>query len=131
MHLLTGWIFEFQSDKKDMILINTTRFDTMILTCELNADGLTYDIITKAHGNFKDTVPRQSSIHMITAVDSTTKSTPLIAIKCYDGILKTIQLFNDSKQLNVSTMRSVKLSSGHFCSDPSGQLLLLCLEWRT
>ena len=117
-----------------MILITTTRYDTMILTCELNADGLTYDIITKAHGNFKDTVPRQSSIHMITAVDSTTKSTPLIAIKCYDGILKTIQLFNDSKQLNVSTMRSVcGVSTDSANLDWTGFIFkqkFSALEWR-
>lgn len=93
-----------KSDKKDMILITTTRYDTMVLTCELNADGLTYDIITRAHGNFKNTIPRQSSIHMITAVDCTTKATPLIAIKCYDGVLKTIPLFHDSKQLDILNM---------------------------
>jgi hypothetical protein len=73
----------------------------MILSCELNSDGV-YDIITKSHGNIKDIIPRTSSTHTITIVDSTHQ---LVAIKCYDGLLKTISVHNDHKQLNVSTLR--------------------------
>jgi hypothetical protein len=75
----------------------------MVLSCEENNDGI-YEILTRTHGNFKDSVPRNSSIRMITIVDSH-RSNPLIAIKCYDGILKTIQITSEYKQLNVSTLR--------------------------
>jgi hypothetical protein len=84
-------------------LVTTSKYDIMILSCEKNGEGA-YDILTKSHGNFKDTVSRSSSVNIITIVDYT-KSSPLIAIKCYDGILKTIQLSSELKQLNVSTLR--------------------------
>ncbi len=77
----------------------------MILSCETNGEG-TYEILTKSHGNFKDTIPRSSSTHMITAIEYF-KSSPVIAIKCYDGLLKTIPINNESKQLNVSTLRQL------------------------
>ena len=76
----------------------------MILSFEYNPDGFC-DVLTKIHGNFKDTVPRNSSINIITIVDSA-KSNSIIAIKCYDGILKIIPVSgSESKQLNVSTIR--------------------------
>jgi hypothetical protein len=76
----------------------------MILSCEYNSEG-SCDIITKTHGSFKDAVPRNSSINTIVVIDSL-KSSSLIVIKCYDGILKTIPISGDNKQLNVSTIRS-------------------------
>ena len=79
----------------------------MILSCEYNSDGVC-EVITKTHGSFKDAVPRNSSINTIVVVDSF-KSSSLIVIKCYDGILKTIPVLSDSRQLNVSTIRLVKL----------------------
>ena len=75
----------------------------MILSCEKNGEG-SYDILTRSHGNFKDNVPRNSSTHMITVIDYS-KSSPIIAIKCYDGILKTIPISSEYKQLSVSTLR--------------------------
>jgi hypothetical protein len=77
----------------------------MVLTCEKSADGNSYDIITRTHGNIKDTVSRNSSTHMITIVKNNEKGTPIVAIKCYDGILKIIPLNSESKQLNVTTLR--------------------------
>jgi hypothetical protein len=73
----------------------------MVLSCEHNSDGA-YDIITRTHGNIKDIVPRNSSLQMITIVDSAKQ---LIAVKCYDGILKTIPINSDNKTLNTSTLR--------------------------
>lgn len=73
----------------------------MVLSCETHSEG-SYDIVTRSHGNIKDTIPRASSTHMITVVDP---SKHLIAIKCYDGILKTFNINSDNKQLNVSTLR--------------------------
>lgn len=73
----------------------------MILACELNSDG-GLDVITKTHGNFKDTIPRNSGTQMLTVVDSQHQ---LIAIKCYDGILKVLDTSCESKQLNLSTLR--------------------------
>lgn len=73
----------------------------MILACDLNSEG-SIDIITKTHGNFKDTIPRNSSTQMMTVVDSQNQ---LIAIKCYDGILKILDMNVESKQLNWSTLR--------------------------
>jgi hypothetical protein len=97
-------LFDLKNEKKDNILITTSKYDIMILSFEYNSDGFC-DLITKTHGNFKDTVPRNSSINLITIVDSS-KSTSLIAIKCYDGILKIIPITgSDSKQLNISTIR--------------------------
>lgn len=96
-------IIRFKNEKKDSILITTTKFDIMILSCEYNPDG-SCDIITKTHGNFKDAVPRNSSVNTIVIIDST-KSSSMIAIKCYDGILKMIPISSDNKQLNVSTIR--------------------------
>ncbi len=85
-------------------MITTSKFDIMILSFEYNADGFC-DVQTKIHGSFKDTVPRNSSINTITIIDSF-KTNPIIAIKCYDGIIKIIPIMgSDSKQLNVSTIR--------------------------
>ena len=76
----------------------------MVLSLEYNADGFC-DVITKIHGNFKDSVPRNSSLNVITIVESS-KSSSVIAIKCYDGILKIIPVTNgDNKALNISTIR--------------------------
>ena len=74
----------------------------MILSCENNADG-SCDIITKTHGSFKDAVPRNSSINTIVLFDAL-KSSSVIVIKCYDGIIKTIPVA-DNKQLNITTIR--------------------------
>lgn len=73
----------------------------MILVCEPNADG-SLTVETKSHGNFKDTIPRNSSTHMLTVVDA---QHHLIAVKCYDGILKLLDANSESKQLNLSTLR--------------------------
>lgn len=97
-----------KNEKKDSILITTAKYDLMILSCEYNSDG-TCDIITKTHGNFRDSVPRSSSINTIVIVDSV-KSSSMIAIKCYDGILKTVPISSESKQLNVSTIRMEDLN---------------------
>jgi hypothetical protein len=84
-------------------LITTCKYDIMVLSCELNDDGA-YDIVTRTHGNVKDIVPRNSSIQMITIVDATRQ---LVAIKCYDGILKTLPINSDHKSLNTSSLRFV------------------------
>lgn len=75
----------------------------MVLTCERNSDN-TYDIVTRTHGSLKETIPRTSSTRMITVVDSS-RPNPIVAIKCYDGLLKTIPISSEHKQLNVSTLR--------------------------
>lgn len=89
------------SDAKDSILITTTKYDMMILACEPNADG-SLDVITRTHGNFQDTIPRNSNTQMLTVVDLQNQ---LIAVKCYDGILKLLDTSCESKQLNLSTLR--------------------------
>ena len=76
----------------------------MILSFEFSDCGLC-EVKTQSQGSFKDTVPRSASLNMLTIVDSL-KSTSIIAIKCYDGILKIIPASgSDAKQLNVSTIR--------------------------
>lgn len=87
------------------MLITTYKHDIMILSCEKNADGSTYDVITRAHGDFKDVVPRVSTTSTITIVDPIRQ---LIAIKCYDGVLKLIpanMITGDNKTLNTSNLR--------------------------
>lgn len=102
-------IIRLQNEMKDCILITTSKYDIMVLSFDYDQDGFC-EVITKLHGNFKDTVPRNSSQNIITIVD-TTKSTSIIAIKCYDGILKVIPVsVSDSKPLNVSTIRMEDLN---------------------
>ena len=97
-------IIYLKNENKDSILITTAKYDIMVLSLEYNADGFC-DVITKIHGNFKDSVPRNSSLNVITIVESS-KSSSVIAIKCYDGILKIIPVTNgDNKALNISTIR--------------------------
>ncbi len=84
-------------------MVTTCKYDIMVLSFETSNDGITYDI-TRTHGNFRDTIPRCSTTRMITCVDHS-KSSPIIAIKCYDGLLKTIPVNSDSKQLNMATIR--------------------------
>ena len=83
----------------------------MILSFNYNSDGFC-EVVTKIHGSLKDAVPRSNSLNIITIVDST-KTSSIIAIKCYDGILKIIPItanMNDSKQLNISTIRMEDLN---------------------
>lgn len=97
-------LIKLRNENKDSILITTAKYDIMVLSLEYNADGFC-DVITKIHGNFKDSVPRNSSLNVITIVESS-KSSSVIAIKCYDGILKIIPVTNgDNKALNISTIR--------------------------
>ena len=102
-------IIRMKNERKDLILVTTSKCDIMILSCELSNEGV-YDITTRIHGNFRDTVPRNATTSIITLVDST-KATSLIAIKCYDGILKTIPISHDQKQLTVSTIRMEDLNA--------------------
>jgi len=93
-----------KNESKDSILITTAKYDIMILSFDNNTSDFC-EVRTQSHGSFKDTVPRNSSLNVITIVDSN-KSSSIIAIKCYDGILKIIPAAgNDAKQLNVSTIR--------------------------
>lgn len=92
----------------------------MILSCESQSEG-TYNIITRSHGNIKDTIPRASSTQIITVVD---QNKYLIAIKCYDGILKLFNLSCDSKSLNVTTSRYVRKLNNSFITES----ILLILE---
>lgn len=93
-----------QNDTKDSLLVTTAKYDIMILTCELKSDG-SLEVITKTHGNFKDNIQRTSSTHMITVVD---QANQLIGIKCYDGILKLLDISTENtKHLNLSTLTFV------------------------
>lgn len=73
----------------------------MVLSCETNEDG-TYDILTRAHGNLKESVTRVSQTRVICSIDPLSS---IIAVKAYDGIIKMIPIGNECKQLNVCTMR--------------------------
>lgn len=85
-------------------MITTSKYDIMILSYDYNENG-SCDVQTISEGSFKDTVPRNSSLNVITIVDSS-KPTSIIAIKCYDGILKIIPVSGrDTKKINVSTIR--------------------------
>ncbi len=93
----------WKHEKKDLILIVTAKLDIMVLACEVNTNSShSYDIITRVHGNLKDTVSRPAQMHYICSVDPTSS---LIAVKCYDAVLKLIPITADSKQLNVTTTR--------------------------
>ncbi|CAF0930077.1 unnamed protein product [Brachionus calyciflorus] len=122
-------------DKKDNLLVITAKYDIIVLTCEMNQNG-TLEVVTKSHGCVKDTIPRQSSTHMITIVDNTRN---LVAIKCYDGILKTFSLNSDNKQLNLSSLRMIDLNVidliflknesdssvlGLLCKEPNNKILV-------
>ncbi len=76
----------------------------MILSCESNqnTDHHSYELQTKVHGNLKDTVSRPAQINYICSIDPTSS---LVAVKCYDAVLKLITISADSKQLNVTTTR--------------------------
>lgn len=82
--------------------MTTCKYDIMVLSFETTTDGITYET-TRVHGNFRDTIPRCSTTRMITCVDQS-KSAPLIAIKCYDGLLKTMLISSELK-LAISTIR--------------------------
>jgi DNA damage-binding protein 1 len=110
----------------------------MILSCETNSDG-SLEVITKMHGNFKETIPRNSVTHMLTVVDLPNQ---LIAVKCYDGLLKILDMSTDSKQLNLSTIRMTDLNvidlaflQGYtrptvalICKEPNYKILLKVYE---
>ena len=87
----------------------------MVISCDMSSrvvsaaaaatDGAPVcEVVTRTFGNFKDAIPRNSSTHMICIVDSS-RPAPLVAIKCYDGILKLIPINSDSKQLSISSIR--------------------------
>lgn len=89
-------------DTKDAILITTTKYDIMVLACELDASSGTIELKTKARGGFKDTIPRGSCTSMLTVVDPEHQ---LIAIKCYDGILKLLDTRETKSELKLETLR--------------------------
>lgn len=88
-------------EKKDNLLVTTAKYDVMVLSFDLNSNGF-LEVITKSLGSVKDPIPRQSATHMITVVD---ESRNIVAIKCYDGILKTLNLNSEHKQLSLSNLR--------------------------
>lgn len=89
------------------MLIITSKYDIMVLSCETNDDG-TYEIITKSHGNLKETVSRASNYGFLCSIEPRSS---FVSVKCYDGIIKFISFGNEGKQLNFTTMRYSKRNS--------------------
>jgi DNA damage-binding protein 1 len=84
----------------------------MLLSCEKNSETGGFEITTQICGNFKENIPRSSSTQVITVLrQKTDKNPPIIAIKCYDGILKTVCLPLDtttgtaSNKMNINSLR--------------------------
>ncbi|KAK9499626.1 hypothetical protein O3M35_002639 [Rhynocoris fuscipes] len=93
-------LFRPQNSLKDSLFILTNRYNAMILESKFIDNEL--EIHTRAHGNVADRIGKISENGIIAVIDPYGR---VICLRLCDGLLKIIQLDNNSNELKAVNMR--------------------------